>query len=439
MGRGFTRLKAGKARTGTAAAVPISPSFSLFRNVGRINMRPYTTHRPPAEWIEHISKESKFRRRISESTYCAMRSAGLISQAIRAQFCGYSWSEHEGKKDGSTAKILRQMICHSRYCPACNRQHTSRIMSKIKIQERKIPERLHALVTFTAGETVTAEGVKERVQDLTTIFRRWRRIETEQYGLTGGWYAFEVAYDKKTNLYHPHIHIYARYYTQTEWILHDTVYISKYSPTGEQLTPAWIHIENTWLDAMKKTAPHLYKELPDNAWIYPAKLSALRPEKYCSVDISGRSPKKDNAGKDFLILHASNPDDQAKETILKYISKEMAEDEADMMWMVPIMRTFDRRRRCQSFGDLYNVPCSLDEIVKLIEQETGEEIREQLDGNVKPTMDIYQYIPEDGQAPAKVVEKYLHNIEATNIFNVDRYNEDIYIIHAQHKLERMHR
>lgn len=207
-----------------------------------------------------------------------------------------------------------------------------------------------------------------------------------EHGLLGGWYAFEVSYNSKDDRYNVHIHIYARYTAYAGWLILDNIHMKNTPIRSATFTPAYIHILNTWLDSMYIYARMQYDKLPHHAdflqpWqVDELRARGLRHDKYISADIGGRRPNTDRPHHLKIGEQVdSKAEKEAREAILKYLCKELKTlPEENQYFMVPIMRAFNGQRRCQPFGDLYNVAVSEAEIREEIEK-AGFNLTETLD------------------------------------------------------------
>lgn len=120
-----------------------------------------------------------------------------LKQAYQSSFsCSSLIAVHDGK--------IKSRYCKRQWCKICGSIRTAIRLNKYKKQLHELGT-LH-LTTLTIPN-VTADKIKPTLQLFRKVFLKFRDKKRKQNIDFSGVYNFEITYNAKTNLFHPHIHI----------------------------------------------------------------------------------------------------------------------------------------------------------------------------------------------------------------------------------------
>lgn len=98
---------------------------------------------------------------------------------------------------------IQEMRCRSRLCPRCGRTRSFDLIERLKpiVDQMDSPR----FLTFTIA--ATNDPLKERLKHIVESFAKLRRSKTWKKYFTIGFYTIEVTHNRKTDRWHPHIHV----------------------------------------------------------------------------------------------------------------------------------------------------------------------------------------------------------------------------------------
>lgn len=102
--------------------------------------------------------------------------------------------------------------CHLRWCPVCAKQKGHMVATSLNEALEK--QRGLRFLTLTIKSSV--QPLPIQITDLYNSFKKLRRSSSWKKHVKGGLWFFQVTFDKKTSMYHPHIHciVTGSYYPQ---------------------------------------------------------------------------------------------------------------------------------------------------------------------------------------------------------------------------------
>lgn len=155
---------------------------------------------------------------------------GYETNANRVLGCGdFLQFAHEIDNSGTISpegKLHHANFCKDRLCPMCAWRRSYKIFGQVsQIMELIGREYKFLFLTLTVPNC-TGEALSDTLNRLNSGFYALSRYKAVQKVLKGSFRALEVTYNRKTNMYHPHIHavlaVPKGYATSRDYIQRDT-------------------------------------------------------------------------------------------------------------------------------------------------------------------------------------------------------------------------
>jgi len=172
---------------------------------------------PVPAWIQTHVQHVVHRRwmPIRRRLYTAWHRSGddqLAKRAERLNMCCASPMVQKGVDGASKTRMMR---CRDRLCPLCAIKRSERLGSQLVAAVSKMDDPRHIVLTAPA----VPDFLREQIDGLRHAFRALRRSDQWSGTQRGGVYSIEVTLNKKTGLWHPHLHI----ITDGEYIAQNTL------------------------------------------------------------------------------------------------------------------------------------------------------------------------------------------------------------------------
>lgn len=155
---------------------------------------------------------------------------GYETQARRVLGCGdFLQFAHEINGSGVVSpegKLHHANFCKDRLCPMCAWRRSYKIFGQVSQIMELIGSKYKFLFLTLTVPNCTGEKLSETLNRLNKAFYNLCRCKVVQKVLKGSFRALEVTYNRKTNMYHPHVHavlaVPLGYATSRDYIQHDT-------------------------------------------------------------------------------------------------------------------------------------------------------------------------------------------------------------------------
>lgn len=109
--------------------------------------------------------------------------------------------------------IIHQARCKSRLCPRCGRFRVRSLREKMVDRVKNLDDPRFITLTIASGD----DPLTDQIKHLIGSFRRLRQTQSWRKKVRGGWYFIEITFGKKTQQWHPHLHVIAdgKFYHQS--------------------------------------------------------------------------------------------------------------------------------------------------------------------------------------------------------------------------------
>lgn len=261
-----------------SAHQPFTPS-SASLDPTETPVRPPTLSHPPADdapspppTADDIhATHATYRRRVSDSL---ARLHPNSPRLHRYTDCARHWWIFQKNTDPTSYRFVRA-FCHDRFCPTCAAKRSALIRHNLAAVITNQP---HRFLTLTLRSTATP--LRQQVDRLLLSFRKLRHLPWWNRYTKGGAAFFELTYNERTCLWHPHLHVILQgnYIPQpllkTAWLAittdSDIVHI-RHAPSTD--------------DVIRYVASYSTKTLPPSVTRHPtaldAVITAMRSRKTC--------------------------------------------------------------------------------------------------------------------------------------------------------------
>jgi len=125
----------------------------------------------------------------------------LMRQASAMSQCASSLHLFFNQDTGTVREYIH--TCKARLCPLCGRRRSAHVAGQMipLVQAMKRPR--HLVLTVKSRP----DGLRSQIKDLVRWFAKFRRSPFWRQNVTEGVYTIEATINKRTGLWHPHLHI----------------------------------------------------------------------------------------------------------------------------------------------------------------------------------------------------------------------------------------
>jgi plasmid rolling circle replication initiator protein Rep len=132
-------------------------------------------------------------------------------KAKRLRICGsYFVFEERRYEDRTERKIIEAKFCQLRLCPICSWRRSRKLYGEVMsiITQPEFVDQKFVFLTLTV-KNCEKESLKDELNRITRAFNKLTKDDDSYFNLafTGAFRAVEITYNKKTNMYHPHMHV----------------------------------------------------------------------------------------------------------------------------------------------------------------------------------------------------------------------------------------
>jgi len=115
--------------------------------------------------------------------------------------CRTSASFARNKTTGKVA--ILSTSCHLRFCPFCSKSKTNIIRRNVRdwLQHKKFPK----FITLTLKSS--DDDLRTQIDRLYNSFKKLRRLNLWKKAISSGVWFFQITKNRKTNRWHPHLHV----------------------------------------------------------------------------------------------------------------------------------------------------------------------------------------------------------------------------------------
>jgi plasmid rolling circle replication initiator protein Rep len=134
-------------------------------------------------------------------------------KAWRLRMCGRSLLFDERRYDGRTEKEIREAkFCQLRLCPVCSWRRSNKLFGEVMsiISQPEFADQKFVFLTLTVKNCEKGQ-LKYELDRIIRAFNKMTNVKRSTFNtaFTGAFRAVEITYNKKTRMYHPHMHVLA--------------------------------------------------------------------------------------------------------------------------------------------------------------------------------------------------------------------------------------